>query len=429
MKTLHLTNAWHATSGGVSTFYRALADAAAKSRHHVRLIVPSESDSVEDINASARIYHLRSPRAPLNRNYRILLPHRLFLPGSAGHRILRDERPDVVEVCDKYTLNYVASLLRRGWIPGVGHRPAVIGMSCERMDVDVRAYLTRSALGEFLARWYMKWLYFPLFDHHIAVSEHTSRELLEAARGHRVRRGGWIRSMGVDATLFSPRRRSAAGRRLLLRQAVGREETILLLYAGRLVREKNLPLLIGLMERLIEDRGRDFHLLVAGDGALRPEFERNCGARLPGHVTFLGHIANRERLAEIYANADLFVHPNPNEPFGIAPLEAMASGTPLLAPRTGGVSAYAHTGNAWLADATADAFAAAAADCLIDPSRRAAKVQAARRTAEEHSWESVAARFFELCRELHAVSTGVKTEPAIPPAFASTSGNWLGMEI
>ncbi len=43
-------------------------------------------------------------------------------------------------------------------------------------------------------------------------------------------------------------------------------------------------------------------------------------------VTYLGHEADRRRLADLYANVDVFLHPNPREPFGIAPLEAMASG-------------------------------------------------------------------------------------------------------
>jgi alpha-1,6-mannosyltransferase len=52
----------------------------------------------------------------------------------------------------------------------------------------------------------------------------------------------------------------------------------------------------------------------------------------------LGYIADRELLADILANCDVFLHPNPHEPFGIAPLEAMASRLALVAPDSGGVS-------------------------------------------------------------------------------------------
>ena len=61
----------------------------------------------------------------------------------------------------------------------------------------------------------------------------------------------------------------------------------------------------------------------------------------------LGHL-DKELLADYYANADVFVHPNPKEPFGIAPLEAMASGVPVVAPNSGGILSYATDENIWM---------------------------------------------------------------------------------
>ena len=427
MKTLHMTNAWHGDSGGVATFYRALAASAGENDHSIRLIVPAAVDRVEDVNPWARIYHLRSPKAPFSSNYRLLLPHRLMLPGSAGHTILRNERPDLIEVCDKYSLHYVAALLRKGWLPRAGFRPATVGISCERMDITVRAYAGPSPTLQTLARWYMKWLYFPFFDHHITVSGHTSEELLEAARGHKVRRGVWIRPMGVDAGLFTPARRRPEQRKVLIRQATAEQHCALLLYAGRLAPEKNIELLAGIMECLVH-QGRAVHLIIAGDGPLLHDFQQQCARRVPGAVTFLGHIRDRERLANVYANCDAFIHPNPNEPFGIAPLEAMASGTPVIAPNIGGMTEYVRRGNAWLADMSTESFARCVKLCLDDPDARAERVHEARRTAEQHGWDSVAAQFFALYRELHAISTGAKQKSELAPAFASTPGNWLGIE-
>ncbi len=68
-------------------------------------------------------------------------------------------------------------------------------------------------------------------------------------------------------------------------------------------------------------------------------------------MLFYGHVGARETLARLYASCDVFVHPNPREPFGIGPLEAMASGVPLVAPAAGGLLSYANDTNAWLAGA------------------------------------------------------------------------------
>lgn len=429
MKTLHLTNAWHAASGGIATFYRALLRASETNGHFMRLVVPSDRTEVEDLGRFTRIYHLCAPRTPLNKSYRMLLPHRFLFPGTALSRILADERPDLVEVSDKYTLNYFAGCVRRGWIPGVDRRPAVVGLSCERMDDNVEAYLTASPAGKAFARWYMKWLYFPLFDHHITVSEHTAGELRIASKGHRVRRGVWVRPMGVDADAFTARHRTNALREFLCRRAGGNSETFLLLYSGRLAAEKNLRLLIDTMDLLIKEADADYRLLVAGEGTLGREFEQECERRNPGVVTFLGHTADRRRLADLYANCDVFVHPNPREPFGIAPLEAMASGLPLVAPNTGGVTGYANDTNAWLADPEPAAFAAAVRAALLPGELRKSRLRSARQKAEQHDWARVGECFLSLYHELHAISIGRTHDAGLKPAFVSTSGNWLGMEV
>src|SRR5262249_43275382 len=163
---------------------------------------------------------------------------------------------------------------------------------------------------------YMRWLYFPLCDHHIAVSPHTAAELHDVSSSHRVRRGVWIRPMGADCGLFTPQRRSPEFRRRLESLSGATEGATLLLYAGRLAPEKNLQLLIETMSLLEQRRPSQFHLLIAGDGPLRHELKRSCERNLPGAACFLGHVHGREILADIYANCDVLMHPNPREPFG-----------------------------------------------------------------------------------------------------------------
>lgn len=418
LKTLHITNSWHPTSGGISTFYRELLAAANRKGWPLRLIVPDSHDGVEEAGPFGRIYHVRGVRAPFNPNYRLILPGRYLFPRAALRGIIAAEQPDLVEICDKYCFNYLGALLRRVWLPRVRFRPTVVGLSCERMDENVMAYLTRDETALRLARFYMRHLYFPMFDHHIANSDHTAAELRTASRFHDVPRGVWVCPMGVDCAGLGPEHRSAGARDALLAQAGGRPDSILLFYAGRLVREKYPGLLIDVMERLAACEGRDFRLLIAGSGALLEELRESAERRAPGRVHFLGHVGDRARLASLYANCDVFVHPNPREPFGIAPLEAMASGLPLVAPHAGGVLTYANAANAWLAPAEAPAFAAAIQDAAGDPDR-GKKIRNARATAEGYRWENVTAQFLRLYADLHAFRTGRKGQPELAPRFYS----------
>lgn len=426
IKTLHITNAWHSASGGIATFYRALLEAACAQGRRLVLVVPAEADRQEELAEGVRLYGVRAGSAPLNHEYRWLSPASYLFPWGRLGRILEREQPDLVEICDKYSFPALGGLLRQGWLAGGGRRPTVVGLSCERMDDSVSAYLTASPVARRLAHVYMKWLYFPMCDHHLAVSPYTAGELEIASKGHCRRRGVWICPMGVDCTRFRPARRSPDARARLLAQAGCPQDGHLLLYAGRLAPEKNLSLLLELMEHL---PGGNHRMIVAGDGALREAFARETDDRAPGLFHFTGHVADREELADLYANCDLFVHPNPREPFGIAPLEAMASGLPLLAPECGGLTAYADHGNAWLTRPDAKAFAAAAQRILGGGGERETKLARARRTAEAFAWPAVAARYLSLYEELHRLTEAASTEPRTAPNFYSTPGDRLGREI
>jgi alpha-1,6-mannosyltransferase len=125
---------------------------------------------------------------------------------------------------------------------------------------------------------------------------------------------------------------------------------------------------------------------------------------VPGRVQLLGHLADRERLADIFANCDALIHPNPREPFGIAPLEAMASGLPVVAPFSGGVLSYANEQNSWLAEANGESFASSVRRIFDDECARQSKVRRAIDTAGEFSWSRTTAHFFDLYDSLHARS-------------------------
>lgn len=423
MKTLHLTNSWHETSGGISTFYRAVLEEANRTGHEMRLVVPGDQTKTEDAGPFGRIFYIEAPRAPLNPGYRVIYPHRYLLPGTALQRILNDERPDLVEVSEKYTMPYFAGLLRTGRLPGVRFRPTVVGLSCERMDENLAAYLTRSERGREFCAWYMKWIYFPMFDHHLTVSPHVAGELVEASKGHKVRRGIWTAPMGVDCERFTPTLRSEALREELRGTLGAPAGATLLLYAGRLAREKNLPLLLQTMALL---PAQDYWLAIAGEGQCREELQAECVRRGIANATFLGHVG-KKKLAEYYANADIFLHPNPREPFGIAPLEALASGLAMVAPNSGGVTEYANGGNAWLVAANGEAFAEAVRSIRGNREESRKRTLAARQTAESFRWQAAAARYLDLYREIHEITTGERNADD-SGAIWSTRGNAFGRE-
>lgn len=412
--SLHLTNAYHSSSGGIRTFYNALLEAANREGRRVVVVVPGARDEVEDVGSFGRIYRVRGPRAPaFDRRYRLLLPT-AYTPfiGSSIAEILERERPSVVEICDKYTLPYLAALLRRRWLPRVP-RPLLLGLSCERFDDNMAAYLSGSRMARTFTQWYLRHIYGPAFDAHIAISEYTALELRLALWD---RAPGFVRvcPMGVDDDRFRPARRSETLRRALIAQAGGRPDSALLMYAGRLSPEKNVPLLLETLRTLVGTGDRDYRLILAGDGPLSAWIrEQTATGPLAGRVLLSGPL-DREQLAGVCASADVFIHPNPREPFGIGPLEAMACGVPVVLPDRGGVRTYASDQNAWLAVPAPGSFAAAVTAALHgDPSRLAC----ARDTVRQFAWPQITSRYFALYDGLIRRRPPLtRAEPAVTPS-------------
>jgi alpha-1,6-mannosyltransferase len=405
IKTLHITNHYHPASGGIRIFYRALLESADRHQREVCLVVPGAKDSFEKVGNFGRIYTIAAPPCPwFDSRYHLLLPHLYALPyPSALRKILQQEQPDLVEVCDKFSLCCVPSVLRRNWVKGVS--PAVlVGMSCERLDDNVSAYISEGPIARTIANWYLKNMYVTRFDCHISNSDYTAGELNEALEG-RPEIQVHVRPMGVHCGGFSPLRCTPTAREALLSRlsaTVGKAlNPRLLLYVGRLSPEKNTDVLVDMMEVLASDSSVEHHLVFAGDGPRAAWLKEEARRRTPGRIHFLGHLANREDLADLYANCDVLVHPNPREPFGIAPLEAMASGLPVIAPCSGGVLSYANDGNSWLVKPTGVDFAAGIRDVFADGAAREAKVSQAIQTAANFDWPQVAAIFFKLYDDLH----------------------------
>jgi alpha-1,6-mannosyltransferase len=429
IKTLHITNSYHPASGGIRTFYNTLLAAANRHRRFVRLVVPAAETAVEEVGEFGRIYHLAAPRSPvLDSRYRWLLPHSYACPyDSPLRRILADERPDLVEICDKFWLIYLSGVLRRGWIPGL-RVPAIVGLSCERLDDNVAAYLSAGRAARYVSNEYMRRCYAPRFDFHIAVSDYVAAEI-RAVLPQRLAGRLLVAPMGVDFDSFSGTREAVRLREQLLERIGGGAKTRLLLYAGRLSQEKNLTVLPPMLAMLAEQKQFDYRLVIAGEGPLSLELHNALGALAPGRSLFLGQCCQAE-LIELYQATDAFIHPNPREPFGIAPLEAMAAGLPLVAPASGGILTYANRENAWLTENTPASFAQAVQSIHADPGVYRQKTASALRTAERHSWPRVTGNYFQLYDRLHR--TLLQKVSANHPAheiLAESDASGMGLPI
>src|SRR5205807_1807152 len=101
-------------------------------------------------------------------------------------------------------------------------------------------------------------------------------------------------------------------------------------FVGRLSTEKNVRVLASLERELVAGGLANFRIVVIGHGSERVWLENRMS-----HARFMG-VLTGESLATAVANFDLFAFPSRSETFGLALLEAMSCGVPVVAMGYGG---------------------------------------------------------------------------------------------
>jgi phosphatidylinositol alpha-mannosyltransferase len=218
-------------------------------------------------------------------------------------------------------------------------------------------------------------------DHH-AANIAVSQPVVEAHA--RYVRADWeIIPNGVDTDFFRPN-----GRRPEDALSQGPR----LLFLGRLDPRNGLETVLRAMPAVLE-RYPDTTLVVAGDGPLRPLYER-LARPVAERVQFLGRV-NGDR-PDVYSSADLYLCPTTKASFGITLLEAMACGTPLVVSDITGFRELVSGGTeAVLVDKDdAEAWGRTAVELIADPARRGAMRDAGLAKAQAFAWPRVAEQVF-----------------------------------
>jgi glycosyltransferase involved in cell wall biosynthesis len=207
---------------------------------------------------------------------------------------------------------------------------------------------------------------------------------------------------GVDTRMFRP---AIADERRSHRARLGLADSPVLVYTGRLVSYKGLPLLLETWRQLAQHFTTGTLVLVgegSGDmhdceAALREFVARHD---LDTRVRFTGAVA---RVEDWLRAADVFVFPTENEAFGLSLVEAMACGLPSVTTQVGGIRDFVRHGvNAWVVEPNDAAGLAAGISTLLERPDLAARLGlAARETVlQRYSEAAVADAYQRLLREV-----------------------------
>ncbi len=370
VRIVQLANFYGPRSGGLRTALHHLGAGYVTAGHEVVLIVPGPRWAEETLGSGVRRITLPALPIPWTGGYRAADPRRVA-------DVLTGLRPDVLEVSDRLTLRGFGRWARRRDIAGVM-------ISHERLDRLIGQVLpgpmARRAADAANRR--------TAADYDIVV---CTTEFARAEFGRIAAPNVALVPLGVDLEMFSPRRRDG-----VLRERFGARH--LLVHCGRLSVEKRVDRSIEAVDALRRE-GVDARLIVAGDGPRREALHRLARGLAPlpdGRpvVHFTGFIADRDRLATLLASSDVSLAPGPHETFGLAALEALAAGTPVVASRSSALADIVTAECGAVADDHPTSFAEAVTGVLALPpgDRR----RAARTRAEQFTWPAAVAGMLEV---------------------------------
>ena len=358
MRVVVATDSFAPRIDGVAETAATIARKLSCRGHQVLVVAPAPGPTEGD---GYEVVRMRSIRFPLYQGFR------LATPPIGASRVLRRQPPDAAIVLT----------------------PGVIGLWVARTipaqtrlihiyTTDLPHYASAYGVG-FLRRpveWTLRWLS-RRADVTLCPTDLVRSAL--ADRGH-PRLEVWGR--GVNTELFKPERFDSQMR---WRLAGGEPEKPLILYVGRLAREKRL---LDLFAAAKELKGARFALV--GDGPQRDALERRFAA-VP--TVFTGFLRG-ETLAQAFASADVFAFPSESETFGQVVLQAMASGVPPVVIEGTAPAELVPNGIAGVhvKRRSPAALAGALSSLMQHVELRQSLGRAAREHAARHSWDALSDR-------------------------------------
>jgi alpha-1,6-mannosyltransferase len=386
-------------SGGLRTALRNLGEGYLQAGHEPILIVPGR-ERADDMTSQGRVITLPGHHLPRTGGYRVLASRRELT------RLLDELAPDRIEVSDRATLRWTGDWARRRGVGSmmVSHE-SLAGL------LGVWGMPARDSLADRLNRRTAA-----AFDRIVCTTAFAAAEFRRLGVPNLVEV-----PLGVNLRQFHPSRADEA-----IRARYARPDELLVVYCSRLSADKRPELAVDTIAALRAAKVPAV-LVLAGDGARRAALAYRA-ARLP--VRFAGHITDRDDVAALLASADVAVAPGPVETFGLAALEALACGTPVVVNAASALPEV--VGDAGLAvPGTAEAFAEGVRTLMDRPAvqRRAA----ARDRAELFGWPQAVDGFLRAHRapvpERGAVAVTrppvpvQSLRPAVPAGVAAAASN------
>ena len=276
--------------------------------HEVLVMVPGDQNKTIR-HGNITFSTIKSPKIPLSGGYRITLKTRTII------KLIESFKPDVIELSDRTTMLRVASWAKSARIP-------VYFFAHEKVSGVIDAFASWIPRKNTLARYWNKKTY-NIVHWVIATTHKAASEFVElGVDSHGAHRLSLV-PLGVDLQRFKPVDGKAKAANYFLA-------------CTRLSKEKDPDFILDIAS-LMKKRNIDLPIFIAGTGPRYRKIEKRIKSE-GLNVKLVGFIEDKNQLNQLMQNAICLIAPGPIETFGLAALESLASGTPVICRDTSAIS-------------------------------------------------------------------------------------------
>jgi glycosyltransferase involved in cell wall biosynthesis len=364
------TDSYWPRVNGVSVSIESSASALLKLGHQVLIICPYYPESpaqtgfVKGVHSAAtqnggvpESSIIRVPSLPIiiSKEDRLSKSHKLFWVSKQIEKFM----PDIIHVHSEFvTANF--------------------GYYCARVHKIPAVYTYHTLWGDYMKN-YIPWAPMFILKFILWAVESTafrkayriiipSEIILDYAKKYKFKNKPYFLPTGIDGKIFYQRsgEENAAFRESMEESYPKLKHKKILLFAGRIGKEKNLELILKIAPMIIKEQN-DIVFLIVGSGPDIYWFKEECETLgLMEHFVFTGYL-ERGLLSSIYCISKIFIFPSTSETQGLVTIEAMLSGIPVVAVGERGTIAVMRGNNGgFMVSNDADIFARRVLELLQD---------------------------------------------------------------
>ncbi|MEP6850829.1 MAG: glycosyltransferase [Acidobacteriota bacterium] len=376
---------------GAANFLRRLTDFAKENAYPFLCVRSSDETGVED-DGSIRFLNLKRGRASIPIDGHLRYDPLLWKNRALVKETLKTFRPDVIHLTGLNDISQFGFLHAHRM-----HIPAVATWHTNTHEYAAERFLSlapwlpgkvRATVGHCIERTVMYGLMKLYFCAQMQLA--PNEDLVDEIR-RMTKRPSFLLRRGVDVDFLSPSKRTRSSD----------DTDVVLGFVGRLRAEKNVRVLAKIDAALQASGIKNYRFLIVGDGDERQWLEKNVK-----NVEFTGEIRG-EKVAESFANMDLFVFPSLTDAFANVVLEAMSSGVPAIAFPVGGPKFLIEDKVSGFLTSE-DQISARVANIIKSPQILRPMREAARHFAEEHSWNAIFKKTYDYYRTCAAYDKKVR---------------------